>query len=121
MTREEKISKAAYSQYCNSESICFNLMCDSFKQGAKWADENPKSPWISVKDDLPCNHKELWMMTGGLIYTIYTKKVLVVLTDNTIRVLSMLYDEVNDKWKWEFKDNIIFWMLIPELPKEIED
>ena len=20
-------------------------------------DNNPKSPWISVKDDLPCNHK----------------------------------------------------------------
>ena len=30
-----------------------------FTAGVKWADEHPKSPWINVKDDLPCNHEEL--------------------------------------------------------------
>lgn len=118
MIRNEEINKAAYSQYCNSESICFTLMCDSFKQGAKWADEHPQSPWISVKDDLPCNHEELWVMAGSLIHT---KKVLVSLTDDTNRLLSMLYDEVNDEWDWEskiIKSKIIFWTPIPELPKE---
>ena len=30
-----------------------------FVAGVKWADEHPKSPWISVKDDLPYKHKEL--------------------------------------------------------------
>lgn len=53
MSRNEEISKAAYSQYCNSESICFNLMCDSFKQGAKWADENPNlsSLWHDASEE----------------------------------------------------------------------
>lgn len=51
MTREEKISKAAYSQYCNSESICFNLMCDSFKQGAEWADNHPINVWHDANDE----------------------------------------------------------------------
>lgn len=52
MTREEKIKQAAYSQYCNSESICFTLMCDSFKQGAKWADSHPINVWHDI-DDMP--------------------------------------------------------------------
>lgn len=29
-----------------------------------WSDNHPKSPWISVADDLPCNHKELLLSTG---------------------------------------------------------
>lgn len=51
MTREEEISKAAYSQYCNSESIYFTLMCDSFKQGAEWADSNPKNVWHNASEE----------------------------------------------------------------------
>ena len=35
------------------------LMATGFEGGIKWADEHPKSPWISIKDDLPCNHEEL--------------------------------------------------------------
>ena len=54
-----------------------------FKVGLQYgldaADAEPLSRWISVKDDLPCNHEELW--------------------------------------KWESKDNIIFWTPIPKLPK----
>lgn len=48
MTRQEEVKQAAYSQYCNSESVCFTLMCDSFKQGAEWADENPKPGLIDL-------------------------------------------------------------------------
>ena len=108
MTREEAIKKL--------ESLKISL--PAAKSEISEIIKLIETPWINVKDDLPCNHEELWVMTGGLIYTIYTEKVLVILTDSTVRLLSMLYDEVNDKWKWEFKDNIIFWMPIPELPKE---
>lgn len=91
---------------------------NAFIKGAQWADTHPKSPWISVKDDLPCNHEELWAITGKLMYT---KNVLVSLTNNTIRLVTMLYDDVNDKWKWDspsIKDKIVYWMPIPNLPKE---
>ena len=27
--------------------------------GVQWADVHPKSPCISVNDDLPCNHQDL--------------------------------------------------------------
>ena len=33
------------------------LMATGFEAGVKWADANPKSPWISIDEDLPCNHK----------------------------------------------------------------
>ena len=38
-------------------------------------ERNPKSPWISVKDDLPCNHKELIRKTD--IFKPETVEVLV--------------------------------------------
>ena len=123
MTREEEIRNAIDTIFPIPPSEKGRkyeqaLMATGFEAGVKWADHNPKSPWISVKDDLPCNHDELWVMTGRLIHT---KKVLVALIDGTVRLLSMLYDEVNDKWEWEskiLKDKIIFWTPIPEPPKE---
>ena len=51
MTREEQIAIASCAYGSRGSSIDFSV-------GAKWADFNPKSPWISVEDDLPCNHKE---------------------------------------------------------------
>lgn len=79
-------------------------MCDSFKQGAKWTDKNPQSPWISVKDRLP---------TKGGHY--------LCMDDNhNIAVLAF----VGDKWINTKKfidvplEVVIYWMPIPEPPKE---
>ena len=116
MTREEKISKAAYSQYCNSESICFTMMCDSFKQGAKWADEHPKSPWISVKEDLPCNHSDLVLTYNDIPFL--TKRVMVVTYIHTLFLCEMKKDdECGWIWNYPTKDIITHWFPIPELPK----
>ena len=112
MAREEEVKHAAYSQYCNSESICFTLLCNSFKQGAEWADSNPKSPWINVKDDLPCNHKEL-ISPDDKRDTLY---VVAVIRGHII--FSRMY-KLEGKWSWE-NDEPTYWMPIPELPKEKE-
>ena len=52
MTREDEISIASCAYGSKGSSI-------DFEAGAKWSDANPKSPWISVEDDLPCNHEEM--------------------------------------------------------------
>ena len=54
MIREIEIINASklYSEY-EYNQIDFE---NGFIMGAKWADDNPKSPWISVEDDLPCNN-----------------------------------------------------------------
>ena len=47
MTVQEKIKKKAEG---------FGKLAPAFLEGAEFALENQ---WISVEDDLPCNHKEL--------------------------------------------------------------
>jgi len=39
MTREEQIKEAAYKRYCNDSSVTFGLQCNSFEEGAKWAEK----------------------------------------------------------------------------------
>ena len=80
--------------------------------GLETADEHPKSPWISVKDDLPCNHKELLLSTGYHTVTVFTyKKGGACGMDNMI--------VRNGKWEWEaWKENYLYWMPIPKFPKE---
>lgn len=111
ITREEEIEKAlnfyAPSYWDDiSRVMSYRELTASycgFRKGAKWADENPKSPWISVEDRLP---------TGGGHY--------LCMDDNhNIAVLAF----VGDKWinTKTFTDVplevVIYWMPIPELPK----
>ena len=70
MTREEAIIEAGIEYSIQNSPYCIGgdnfyekarelNRNESFEAGVIWADKNPKSPWISVKDDLPCNHREL--------------------------------------------------------------
>lgn len=84
-------------------------------------ERNPKSPWISVKDDLPCNHKELIRKPN--IFKPETVEVLVKInhkfnykTYPLFRVDYMIFD--GDMWKWvRSLGNITHWMPIPKLPE----
>lgn len=57
MNREEQILAAAQEyagkKYRNDEDRAFAIK--DFQAGAQWADDNPKSPWISVEERLPEN------------------------------------------------------------------
>lgn len=131
MTREEKLIKLykAADNYVSTIRMIESLVClnmsdlrDAFIKGAHWSDKNQFSPWIDVKKDLPCNHKELLSETPKLIHSkevLTTKNILVVLTYDAVTLVSMIYNEINNKWEWDsiFKDEIVFWSPIPELPK----
>ena len=92
------------------------------KYGLEAADNNPKLPWISVKNDLPCNHKELISpdkSSENLTVTEY-----VVAEIYGYKVLSRMY-ELDGKWYWEtdepthwFPIDPTRWFPIPEPPKE---
>lgn len=109
MTREDQISMASCAYGSRGSSIDFTV-------GAKWADSNPKSPWISVEDDLPCNNP-------NNIHFGFTNTVLVIDDENNTFIAFMVKDKDN-KWVWDSADNFAFlhhithWMPIPELPKE---
>ena len=95
MTIQEKIKK---------KSEEYGKLAPAFLEGAKFALENQ---WISVDEDLPCQHEELKPNSYA------TYKVIVLLNDGRIRETYMFYD----KW-YEYRKKITHWMPTPKLPKE---
>ena len=109
MTREEQIAIASCAYGSRGSSIDFSV-------GAKWADSNPKSPWISVEDDLPCKHDNLLVKCLPYNSTL-TKPVLALNDDGSIQVCEMYMNEMGE-WKWSYFGNVLYWFPIPEPPKE---
>ena len=130
MLREEvKYASKDYVNYLldkqeyHNEKYTEHDIKQAFEKGAEWADEHPKLPWISIKDDLPCNHKELTENES------YTKKVLVVLawkddpSKKHIEICNMCnkIGSFNTIWYWrQYKAfyRVVYWKPLPELPKE---
>ena len=125
MTREEEIQEAIKTlqvYVCGDNGIFECSECidsdiqNAFYQGAKWADKHPKSPWISVNDDLPCNHSDLVLTYNGIPFS--TKRVLVMTDVHTLFLCEMKKDDCGWIWNYSTKDKITHWLPIPELPKE---
>lgn len=85
------------------------LMATGFEAGAKWADANPVSQWISVEDDFPCNHEEL-------AHSNYTDRVLVLSRNGYSEVAFMCI--IEDVWEWNTLITVLYWMPIPKPPKK---
>lgn len=110
MTREEQIRKAARNLTISiSRADKATFAREVFEAGAKWADENPKSPWISVEDKLPEPEKDVIILDGR----------------KHIDIDHLTYDGEDNYiwWKsddtiWCEDDEITHWMPIPELPEE---
>lgn len=120
MTREEEIWDAinnlqigVYNENNSSDNDEYDGsdIQDAFYLGARWSDENPKSHWIRIKDDLPCNHEELLINNKK-----ETKTVLVIVNGRIM--MGRMYKK--RKWHWENATGIepTHWMPLPELPKE---
>lgn len=103
MTREEEILNEVYYQ-----NHLADIDGESFIRGAEWADKNPQSPWISVKDDLPCN-------SSYLTSSVCTDDVIVYEYGKIYN--SYMRRDVNNEWYWA-KGKPQYWMPIPKLPKE---
>ena len=95
MTLEEKIQKKAEG---------YGKLAPVFLESAEFALNNQ---WISVNDDLPCNHDELKPNSYA------TYKVIVLLNDGRIRETYMFYD----KWV-QYGKKITHWKPFIEPPKE---
>lgn len=118
MTREQEILIASKQH----KYPLFSNYGDAFVAGARWADNHPKSPWISVEEDLPCNHEDL------MENKYYTKKVLAILEWNEdpskkhIEVCDMCNKfcsfDVEFYWREIGYYTVTHWMRLPELPKE---
>lgn len=100
MTREEQIVKRAEEvtsrfSYRNG----YSTAKDAFIEGAKFADANQPSPWISVEERLPEEHTDVIVTDGSNVA--YCRKY----GDG-------FYTNVGKCC------NVTHWMPIPELPNE---
>ena len=109
MKREEEIdnAKTAFYKRVLGDDYYYDPR-DCFEEGAKWADSHPKSPWISVNEDLPCNHEELIRKNG-----LSTKRVIVI-EDEGYFLDHMVFS--NNEWDWTYATIPSHWMPIPKLP-----
>lgn len=82
----------------------YGELATTFLQGAKFALENQ---WISVEDDLPCNHEELIDKNykGNFIKTLFV----IALCDNKHQDFTCMV-LVNGEWRWLGKDSYTHWM-----------
>ena len=118
MTREEEIRNAIDTifpipSYEKGRKYEQALMATGFKDGVKWADSHPKSPWISVREDLPCNHKELLMINNQQ----YSETFEVFATNKYSDIWTDCMINDNGEWRWhDFEPS--YWMIAPKLPKE---
>ena len=99
MTLEEKIKKKAEG---------FGKLAPTFLEGTEFALNNQ---WISVDDDLPCNHKELIdpMLIGACEET-----VLVVVWNGSSEALDYM-THIDNEWKWYHNESNTHWCQLPEL------
>lgn len=109
----ENITREYIEQLNDIEPYCFETDREEqwFNVGLKYgldvADSNPKSPWINVEDDLPCNHEEL------IRHPRITKYVMVMYKDGSVALDRMV--KRNDGY-WRFVGAVTHWFPMPKLP-----
>ena len=89
MTRQEEIHSV--SNQLSELYKCSKTFKMGFEEGAQWADEHPKSPWISVEDDLPYNNP-------NNIHFGFTNRVLA--TDGENIFVAYMKKDKDNKWIW---------------------
>lgn len=116
--RADEVRKAINKNFpCINGGRCYeqSIGASGFELGVKWADNNPKSPWISSKEKLPYNNP-------NFIHFGFTNKVLVMDKKGNLFVAYMKKNKDNN-WIWcnDIDDNfnllseITHWMYIPKL------
>lgn len=137
MTREEEIREAIDKIFpCTDVGRCYEqaISACGFELGVKWADNHPKSPWISVKDKLPPEGEE--------VLAFNKKWIDVDFNPNGTRIGFLNEDEFTSAYWWNYQDSYItinksicednkdfyenhidntepeYWMSISKSPKE---
>lgn len=125
MAREEQIRKAARNLTISvSRADKATFAREVFEAGAKWADKNPKSPWISVEERLPEMHSN----NNPFSERVYVRYVQTV---NGEKRIFYAFDElqyiylssgkiIGHEWcRHQNKyDRVTHWMPIPKLQEE---
>ena len=113
LTREAIEELNDIEPYCfetDREEQWFNI---GLQYGLDVADSDPISPWISVKDDLPCNHEEKIHKD-----CLSTTNVFALYSDYSLGLNCMR--KINNKWIWH-NGEPLYWMNMPNYLPTIEN
>lgn len=89
----------------------FEKLAPVFLEAADYALNNQ---WISVDDDLPCNHEEL--MSKDILFSHKeTVRVLILQSDGDVETDFMV--NYKGEWKWWSNRRHTHWFSIPKLSK----
>ena len=130
MTREEEIKQATEIAWTRVPDIIKRdfIMRTVFNQGAyelaKWADEHPKSPWISVEERLPIKECDYYGNKKCVFVKVYNFEM-----EREWIEQAASYSKRHDDWQFanstwlkplvEGKDIMVtHWMPIPELKED---
>ena len=118
MTREAQIRQTAadWLRY-NNPKCTQDMLVEAFRCGAQWADEHPKSPWVSINERLPEEFQMVFVHMQGGSYdcAIYTNGIF----ERSLQINFGMKDGgyTTISWLQKFKSNITHWMPIQELKK----
>lgn len=89
------------------ECSCCNInrIVRAFNKGIEFQKQNSKSSWISVNDDLPCNHDEM-------VQTDFTDRVLILSRHGYLDVEVANMCVIEGKWEWNTLTTVLYWMPI---------
>lgn len=108
MTREEEIRQAALERGCIERTAEYY----GFIEGARYSDQHPKSPWISVNERLPKRSKSKYN---------YDNMYFVAREGCSMAFVAILHK--NGKWyipdHMQYTEIVApdYWMPMPKLPK----
>ena len=120
MTREEEINNAknAFYERIIEEGSYYDPR-DCFEEGAEWSDENPRTLWINVNDSLPNDETKLY-----IIYCEAYNKNGDDIKNKHHEIYLANFDKETSSWvNVESYENyffdVLYWMEIPELSKDV--
>ena len=123
MRRDKEINSAA-SKYIEDNSMTDGYVSisnhkDSFIEGAKWTDENLRTPWTNANDSLPNDETKLY-----IIYCEAYNKNGDDIKNKHHEIYLANFDKETSSWlNVESYNNyffdVLYWMEVPEIPKDV--
>ena len=119
MIRREEINNAknAFYERIIEEGSYYDPR-DCFEEGAEWSDENPRMLWINVNDSLPNDETKLY-----IIYCEVYNKNGDDIENKHHEIYLANFDKETSSWVNvesynNYIFNVLYWMPLPEPPKE---
>lgn len=118
MTREEKLEKYLNHQYMYENGDPSYI--HGIKVGVSWADENPKSPWISVEERLPEITVPILRESDFVFVHVVNKDTGHEWVELPAKYNEQFHDWMTNDFTWINKRGgvVTHWMPIPKLQEE---